>query len=314
MLVTGLLGYRTSKSSLEDSVLQSLVHLRAAKANQVENFFGTVTKETRLLGTTMIVADASKAFRDAARKLDGPEPNPEYRAAVLDYYQKQYFPRLREKLGKDINPKDLEPVGALPYYLQYEYILRNPHPEGQKDLLDKAADKSEYNTVHARFHPLLSRFRDTLGFRDLYLVDPETGRIIYTVGKQTDLGTSLYEGPYRLSGLANVVSRCKRAIGPGDVCIEDFSAYPASAGAPTAFAASAVFSEGQIVAVVAVQIDIEELNRILTSNRNWKSEGLGRTGETYIAGADYLMRSDSRFMIEDPTSYLAELKQAGMSA
>ena len=226
MLVTGLLGYRASKSSLEDSVLQSLVHLRAAKANQVENFFGTVTRETRLLGTTMIVADASKAFRDAVRKLDGPEPNPEYRAAVLDYYQKQYFPRLRGKLGKDIDPKDLEPVGALPYYLQFEYILRNPHPEGQKDLLDKAADKSEYNTVHARFHPLLSRFRDTLGFRDLYLVDPETGRIIYTVGKQADLGTSLYAGPYKLSGLANVVGRCKRAIGPGDVCIEDSLATP----------------------------------------------------------------------------------------
>ena len=312
MLITGLLGYRTAKDSLRDSVLQSLVHVRAAKAYQIENFFGTVTKETRLLGTTMIIAEASKAFRDAARKLDGPEPNPQYREAVLAYYQQQFIPKLQAKLGKDINAAEFQPMGALPYYLQYQYILRNPYPEGQKDLLDQADDKSDYSSVHNHFHPLLTRFRDTLGFRDLYLIDPETGRIIYTVSKETDLGTSLYRGPYRRSGLANVVSRCKRAAGPGEVCIEDFSSYTASAGAPTAFVASPVFSEGKIVAVLAVQISIDELNRVLTSNQDWESEGLGHTGETYVAGPDYLMRSDSRFMLEDPTAYLADLKQMGM--
>ncbi len=232
-----------------------------------------------------------------------PSPTRSTATAVLDYYQQQVIPRLQNKLGKELKAEEFEPQGALPFYLQYQYILRNPHPEGQKDLLDKAEDTSEYAAVHARFHPMLTRFRDTLGFRDLYLVDPETGRIIYTVSKEADLGTSLYRGPYRLSGLANVVSRCKRALGPGDVCIEDFSSYTASNGAPTAFAASAVFSEGKIVAVIAVQISIDELNRILTSNQAWEEEGLGRTGETYIAGPDFLMRSDSRFLLEDPTAY-----------
>lgn len=132
MLVTGLLGYRTAKDSLRDNVLQSLVQVRAAKVYQVENFFNTVTKETRLLGITMIVAEASKAFRDAARKLDGPEPNPQYRDAVLAYHQQQFIPKLQEKFGKNINPADFQPMGALPYYLQYQYILRNPYPEGQK--------------------------------------------------------------------------------------------------------------------------------------------------------------------------------------
>ena len=51
----------------------------------------------------------------------------------------------------------------------------------------------------------------------------------------------------------------------------------------------------------------------MTGNRNWKSDGLGATGETYLVGSDYLMRSVSRFLVEDPKQYAKTLRNIGVS-
>lgn len=52
----------------------------------------------------------------------------------------------------------------------------------------------------------------------------------------------------------------------------------------------------------------------MTSSRNWESDGLGKSGETYLVGRDFLMRSLSRFLVEDPTKYAETLRSLGMDA
>lgn len=37
----------------------------------------------------------------------------------------------------------------------------------------------------------------------------------------------------------------------------------------------------------------------MTFDKRWAEAGLGETGETILAGPDFLMRSDSRLFIED---------------
>ncbi len=44
------------------------------------------------------------------------------------------------------------------------------------------------------------------------------------------------------------------------------------------------------------------------------TRGLGDSGETYLVGADRLMRSDSRFLVEAPGSYYAHLEELGYPA
>jgi len=41
---------------------------------------------------------------------------------------------------------------------------------------------------------------------------------------------------------------------------------------------------------------IDEINRIMLCERKWEQIGLGKTGETYLVGTDYKMRSPSRFV------------------
>jgi class 3 adenylate cyclase len=50
----------------------------------------------------------------------------------------------------------------------------------------------------------------------------------------------------------------------------------------------------------------------MTGNRNWERDGLGKTGETYLVGQDYLMRSVSRFLVETPAEYLQQLRSLGV--
>ncbi len=65
---------------------------------------------------------------------------------------------------------------------------------------------------------------------------------------------------------------------------------------------------------MAFQLPADEINNVMTSSRNWESDGLGKSGETYLVGRDFLMRSLSRFLVEDPTKYAETLRSLGMDA
>lgn len=58
------------------------------------------------------------------------------------------------------------------------------------------------------------------------------------------------------------------------------------------------------IAVLIFKVPINEINRIMIYGQNWQEAGLGKSGETYLIGEDFTMRSMSRFLIEDPESYL----------
>ena len=47
----------------------------------------------------------------------------------------------------------------------------------------------------------------------------------------------------------------------------------------------------------------------MTGNFQWEKDGLGKTGETILVGSDYLMRSQSRFLVENPEEYFKELEK-----
>jgi hypothetical protein len=57
--------------------------------------------------------------------------------------------------------------------------------------------------------------------------------------------------------------------------------------------------------VFAAQIDILTLNNLLTDNNGWRSIGEGETGEVLLSGEDRLLRSQSRFLIENADTFLA---------
>ncbi len=63
---------------------------------------------------------------------------------------------------------------------------------------------------------------------------------------------------------------------------------------PIIFLGAPLFSEaGNIIGMVSVEIDIEAINAIMYENN--PHNGLGKSGESYLVGDDFLLRSTSRF-------------------
>jgi hypothetical protein len=289
VLITGVLGYVRARDALEQTIFNQLTSARETKAHQVEIYFRSIRNELRLLAASKMVVDAMRGFRDAVDELDARPVPTEVRQRVLDWYDNDYMPRVRRLLGPDTPVKEFLPVGSAPYFLQDWYIVDNPYPKDRRKLVDEPAAGGAYNKLHAIYHPLMRTASATLNFADFLLVDHRTSRIIYSVEKEAEFGTSLRAGPYRTSNLAAAAARCGQAADPSATCLEDFADYLPSNGAPQAFMAAPVIDQGAVIGELVAQLSIDELDSIVTGGRRWRQEGLGATGEAYLVGADFLV-------------------------
>ena len=185
--------------------------------------------------------------------------------------------------------------------LQRLYISDNPHPVGQKEELDAASDGSNYSQHHARYHPFFRKLLRERGYYDIFLFDLD-GNLVYTVFKELDYATNLVEGEWRDSDLGNAFRAARDSANPEAQSFFDFRPYGPSHGAPASFISTSVLNDGgEKIGVLTFQMPIGRINEIMQSR-----VGMGESGETYIVGADFLMRSDSRFS-EDSTILKTEV-------
>jgi hypothetical protein len=313
VLITGILGYVRARDALEQTIFNQLTATRESKAHQVTVYFRTIRADMRLLSTSKMVVDAMRGFREAVDELDAKPVPADVRQRVVNWYETDYMPRVRRLLGANTPLQDFLPVGSAPYFLQDWYIVDNPHPKERRKLVTEAGE-GNYAKLHALYHPLLRTAAATLNFADLLLVDPRTGRIIYSVEKEAEFGTSLRAGPYRSSNLAVAVARCAQTPDPSATCLEDFADYLPSNGAPQAFMAAPIVDQGVVTGVLVAQLSIDEIDNIVTGGRRWQHEGFGATGEAYLVGPDFLIRSSPRTFFENRDLYFEELKGGQTSA
>lgn len=300
-------GYRSGRNALTASILNQLKSVRAAKASQVEGYFDNLRGEVKVLGSSLIAKESIATFTSAYQA--GPSGTLDSRRTQLlrDFYRSEFAPRLQAGTGVSPNPDAYLPASMVSRYLQYEYLVDNPNDIGEKGKLDDAGDSSAYSKAHRSYHPFFRQVVDEFGYYDLFLIDND-GNIIYSVSKETDFATNLRLGSYARSGLATAFKEAQKQ-NSGYVAITDFDFYSASYGYPAAFAATPIYQGVELIGVLAVQISVDELNAVMTSNRQWQQEGLGNTGETFLVGSDFLLRSDSRRLIEAPEEYLEILRK-----
>jgi class 3 adenylate cyclase len=311
VLVTGGLGYMRAEEALRESIYNQLTVARKSKTRQIETYFRTIRNELSQLAAAKMTVEAARSFHNSFEELEQSDAPAELRQKVVGWYEADFLKEMSRVLGKEQNIADYLPTSSAAYYLQYHYIVTNPHLKAQRDLVDDPGDGSSYSRHHAVFHPLMRAAADGFGFFDMLLADPRSGRLIYSTAKEVDFATSLRIGPYRNSNIAAAVARCAASADRSAVCFEDFAPYAPSRGGPTAFMAAPVIDQGVVVAVLVAQLSIEEIDNVVTGDRRWRQEGVGATGEAYVVGPDRLVRSGSRAFHENPEQYFIDLKQGG---
>ena len=312
LILVGVLSYFGGKAAVERTTLEHLTSVRAGKAHQIEEYFKKIRSQARIFARDRMIIDAMVEFDDAHRASRDLELTPEQRDEVAAYYSEEFLPRLEANSDAQVNPATYLPTDDNNLYLQYHYIAANPNPVGEKDLLDDAGDDSEFTAVHRTIHPILRDLVHEFGFYDLLLIDG-SGNIVYTVSKEVDLGTNLVDGAYQDTNLAKAFQEALQNTLSDSVSLVDFAPYAPSLGEPTSFMAAPILDGAWLLGVLVFQMPVGEIDGVMTSNRNWRIDGLGETGETYLVGPDFKMRSNSRFLLEDPAGYLEAAERVGTS-
>ena len=282
-------------NALSEQAFNQLVSIRDVKKGQVERYLQTIkdqaitfSEDTMIIGAMTKLDYAYDAYIDENHW--GPEKLRDLRTKLASYYTNEFGREYsKQNNGRSANAERiLGKLDAATVALQYSYIKANPNPLGSKDNLDKALDTSQYSQVHGQVHPKIRDYLKKFGYYDIFLVQPETGRVVYTVFKELDFATSLIDGPYADTGLGEAFRLAQAATDPNFVAFTDFKSYLPSYEAPAGFVASPIFAGEQKVGVLIFQFPLDTLNGIMKERT-----GMGQSGETYLVGANMLMRSDS---------------------
>ncbi len=269
-----------AREHLELEVEAKLEAIRANKQKALQDYF------EESFQTLHLFSEMSSVKKLLPRLRAGYEGYPEGKAQELrGFYEAAFGAKFQKETGRSAPVDRLLTISPRAAGLQHAYISSNPHPLGQKQRLMKAGEQP-YDEVHQELHALFSETAGHLGYYDIFVVDWESGEVIYSVYKELDFATSLKSGPYAQSGLGETW----RALKTGKkLFFSDYKLYTPSYEAPAAFVGAPIRGESkQAIAALIIQLPLDQVNGVMGER-----SGLGETGESYLVGADHLMRSDS---------------------
>lgn len=311
------LSIKEGRATIEEDAKQSLVAIRDITALEIAHYFTTIEQQAASLSENLMVIDAmsnfSKEFSNhTAQRSDSDIAT--QKASVKQYYQQEFGQTFNDlnynstlSIDRLLDGLDKEGIG-----LQYDFISHNSNPLGSKHLLSKTEQNTAYSSNHEKYHPVFSSYIERFGYYDLFLVDHNTGDIVYSVFKELDYATSLIDGPYASSGIGEAFRMANNTTVQDFTGLTDFAPYLPSYNAPAAFIATPIYNNDTKIGILILQMPIDKINAIMTHEENWKKTGLGDSGESYLVGPDFMMRSNGRFLLEDKESYLTLMNDVGL--
>lgn len=286
--IISITGSRFAEQALVNRAFETLETANTLKVSLIEEYLNTLRNAIQLQATNPAIIDSTKilsqVFVDSA-----PLTSSERMARAERFFNQDFFTAWKKQQDQADQAQLLPVLSSLSnrtLWLQDRFIYNNQYPLGQKNLLISDGSGDAYDQAHTSIHPYLSNLLESFLFYDVFLIDTQ-GNIVYSVFKEIDFATSLFDGPFSNSVLAETYKKAL-TIAAGDIYISDYEAYFPSYGSPAGFIASPVFDNGQLIGVLAAQFPIDTLN-LKMSNR----VGLGESGDSFLVGKDRLLRSDS---------------------
>ena len=303
-VILAMLWVSSIKNAHFESSFRQLINLRNIQAERIENYFTTIHNILKVFESNPAIVGASRDFQAGWNELDGVTS-----VDSLERYYAEWFKNNSSFFPYGVNMAEFLPRQAKTKLLQEKYIINNPFPPGEKQKMVADSKNVLYDQAHARHHQMFLNIKERFGFYDLFLIDHHTGNIIYSIYKENDFGTNLLTGPYSQSNLAKLTRLLMENQDKDTIITVDFQPYMPSYDAPASFFGYTLKDSSGVVGILVAQISIEEINRIMTLNKQWEKNGMGETGEIYLVAEDKTMRSDSRFLVEDKKSLLKQLEE-----
>lgn len=316
VIVTSLLvgggSVQLARGSLTQAVESQLTSLREVRKQQVSDYVDSSVRSLQAFAASTSAIEGYKNFRQTyplagSDLAKGADIN-SMRENVKIFYEQQFSEEFSRKnptrsVGLD---KWVAALDDAQIALQHAYIVNNKNKLGEKNKMIDAIEKSPYAAQHAKFHPSFAALQERLGLYDIFLIDTQTDRIVYTVFKEIDFASSLSDGIASNTGLAEVYKKVKASEKADTVALSDYARYLPSYDDHASFVAVPILESGKVIGVLAMQLPLDKITSVMTAEKKWADQGLGKTGESYLVGRDLLMRTDSRFLLENKADFLNE--------
>ncbi|GAA4677269.1 adenylate/guanylate cyclase domain-containing protein [Frondihabitans cladoniiphilus] len=301
-VVIGVIGYVNGRTSLQDAAFQQVTSLRESRLAELKRTVSEIQQDVVLDSRNQSAIQATDAFTSAFDALENTPVTAAEKTALSSYYSDTFAPQLEKATGQTTDPALFEPTTNPGAYLQTHYTVPFQGDFDKSLQETDAGDGSAWSAAHAEFHDYFKELVLQAGYDDVLLLDTR-GNVIYSAYSGVDLGTNVQTGPYSKSGLATSYNAALRLNSVDAAVTTDFDPYQPSYSAPTAWISSPVGSGTSVQGVLAIQVPSATINSVMTGNKGWTGDGLGATGEAYLAGPDKTMRSDSRELLQNPKRF-----------
>ena len=297
--VLTILSIDKSTDALLESQFNKLSSVEIGKKQEITNYFNYLKGLLTSLAANQGTKDAFTAFEHGFYNLQN--------ELKLDIsmvkthlekdFEKNYLNSVNYSVPNSEKRKPLEsylPDNNNALVAQYIFISNSTSKLGEKNNMHyNAKYKSSYMNAHKKYHSSFDKFLNAYELYDIFMVDLK-GNLIYTDFKEKDFATNLKDGVYANTGIARAY---KKALDmkEGELGFDDFSPYEPSYNSAASFISTPIFINGIKKGVLIFQMPVDAINNIMQFNGKYKEAGLGTSGEVYLVGSDYKMRSNSRF-------------------
>ena len=299
--------YFSGRRALLPAAAERMVQLREGQKRAIEMLFADLTDSLIVYSSGSTAIEAVQAFTDGFDQLANAPIDPGQQQSLVNFYKDKLIKPIQQATGDKLSMDAVLPNNNAQQYLQLHYTVPS---YGASASPDDAGDGSAWSAANARFNNYFREIATLFEYRDAMLLDTR-GNLVYSANKGPVLGTNILTGPYRESNLRGAYEKAMAADSVDFVWITDFQPFQPALGVPIAWLVSPIISAGKTAGVLALPLPISKVNRIMIADKHWKAAGMGETAETYLAGPDNLMRSDSRLFLEDPKKYQREAVAAG---
>ena len=277
-------------STLRQQALEKLTAVREVKRNALTGYFSGIEKQIKSLSSNPALIAQIQHYENAlayylAANDQGEAQLQSTEKQLLHFYLNDFSTRFSaENQGQKPSyiEDNLSYMDSTAKQLQAQFLLNQG---SEPSVLPWQQVLGALEQLSGTLQPISTNY----ALANIHIVSGAGDRIIFSQNRSIEFGSRLDAGPYANTGLAYAVSQANKAQQADFTYISDFESYQPNFGKPSLFVVSPVFSSDQQIASIVFQLEVSELNQVMSER-----SGLGLTGETYLVGNDYLLRSDTQ--------------------
>jgi PAS domain S-box-containing protein len=296
-----------------------LIILQGAKSQFIQNYFNNLNNQIISFSTDKQTADALSMLTGSFMNIEtdnytttSASDNVKMSNLLNSYYETEIIPKLEKASGKSINKPGLLPADNKQNILQYLYLAENKKPLGAKITIDRAEDASAYSNLHAQYHSEMLTFARKAGIKDIFLVDYKSGYVVYSLQKNPDFATNLFDGPYKNSALALAFKSAIARSAKGALVYTDQTLYMPALFSPVMFISTPVYSGSQLTGALIVSLGASDIDRLVSLDKDGVANA--RSLKSFIAGDDYKYRNNDADFLTNRLQYIRKLKRHSASS